>query len=424
MNRLILIGNGFDLAHGLKTSYKDFIKWYWTRRIMGLRGLLSHISNDGLCSLKLKNEMDVWNVWAHCNSALYSTNIDGKAIVEEIRKDTRNFSVESTPLFQEICYKIDTKGWADIEEIYYKHLTRQYHGARPPKDVNDEFDKIRKELIEYLTEIQNGITDDVTMPGIRREIFKPFSKEDIAIGAMDQWNEMLKDRLNYRGNEWEHLVVAYNEIYESRGYYADFIECFCKEHSDVTRLGEFDDVNERCPGFLLPDNILLLNFNYTNTADLYLPEADKFQVNHIHGSLSHPQSVIFGYGDEHDDEYQPLMKKNDNEYLRHIKSFRYLEAANYRKMLSFIEMDTYQVCIMGHSSGVSDRTLLKKLFEHKNCVSIKPYYHQKKDGTDDYWDIVCNIARNISDPSLMRDRVVIKEHCEPLSQLSQNTQNR
>ncbi len=28
MNRLILIGNGFDLSHGLKTSYCDFLKWY------------------------------------------------------------------------------------------------------------------------------------------------------------------------------------------------------------------------------------------------------------------------------------------------------------------------------------------------------------------------------------------------------------
>ena len=25
MNRLVIIGNGFDLAHGLPTSYKDFI---------------------------------------------------------------------------------------------------------------------------------------------------------------------------------------------------------------------------------------------------------------------------------------------------------------------------------------------------------------------------------------------------------------
>ena len=29
MNRIILVGNGFDLAHGLKTSYSDFINWYW-----------------------------------------------------------------------------------------------------------------------------------------------------------------------------------------------------------------------------------------------------------------------------------------------------------------------------------------------------------------------------------------------------------
>ncbi len=28
MNRLILIGNGFDLAHGLKTGYNYFVKWY------------------------------------------------------------------------------------------------------------------------------------------------------------------------------------------------------------------------------------------------------------------------------------------------------------------------------------------------------------------------------------------------------------
>jgi hypothetical protein len=29
MNRIILIGNGFDLAHGLKTRYADFIDWFW-----------------------------------------------------------------------------------------------------------------------------------------------------------------------------------------------------------------------------------------------------------------------------------------------------------------------------------------------------------------------------------------------------------
>ena len=29
MNRIVLIGNGFDLAHGLPTGYVDFINNYW-----------------------------------------------------------------------------------------------------------------------------------------------------------------------------------------------------------------------------------------------------------------------------------------------------------------------------------------------------------------------------------------------------------
>ena len=32
MNRIILIGNGFDLAHGLKTGYKNFIDNYWDNK--------------------------------------------------------------------------------------------------------------------------------------------------------------------------------------------------------------------------------------------------------------------------------------------------------------------------------------------------------------------------------------------------------
>ena len=165
------------------------------------------------------------------------------------------------------------------------------------------------------------------------------------------------------------------------------------------------------------DSIMLLNFNYTNTADVYFPKDNHISVNHIHGTISYPESIIFGYGDELDDEYEVLMRKNDNEFLRHIKSFRYLDTSNYKRMLGFIESAPYQLCIMGHSCGISDRTLLSTLFKHDNCVSIKPYYHLKEDGTDNYRDLVQNIARNFSDPRLMRDRVVEKERCEPLGKV-------
>ena len=57
---------------------------------------------------------------------------------------------------------------------------------------------------------------------------------------------------------------------------------------------------------------------------------------------------------------------------------------------------------------------LNTLFEHKNCVSIKPYYYKKEDGTDNYLELVMNISRNFTDMKLMRDRVVNKTYCEPL----------
>ena len=53
MNRIVLIGNGFDLAHGLKTSYADFINWYWEQwrnRIIHSKRL---VERDKLCSFKI-----------------------------------------------------------------------------------------------------------------------------------------------------------------------------------------------------------------------------------------------------------------------------------------------------------------------------------------------------------------------------------
>ena len=412
MNRLILIGNGFDLAHGLKTSYADFIDWYWEEFGKGLRSSTEKLVEDHFCSFKLNNSVGaagwylVWPYYVQMNPARPWTN---KEIVDIAKQhgDLCTF-ISKSKFFEKICEHLLTKKWVDIEDVFYDFLKK----SLVPKLINDDLVFIKEKLIEYL----NTLTEPTLNPIIRNQIFAPISKEDIDIGSMDKWKEMMKERLEYSKNDWEHLLAGYyTNIGELRAVEST-IEHFKHEIENGVHSNDIDDeyIEKICPGYRLPDKIMLLNFNYTNTADMYLQTNDMFSVNHIHGSLSDPESVIFGYGDERDDEYQPLMKKNDNEYLRHIKSFRYLESSNYRKMREFIEMGPYQVCIMGHSCGISDRTLLSTLFEHKNCVSIKPYYYQKEDGTDNYFDLICSIARNISDPRLMRDRVVRKERCEPL----------
>lgn len=60
MNRLVLIGNGFDLAHGLPTRYEDFINWYWGQRVQGFRDTYSSISKDILCKFEIDDEPHTW----------------------------------------------------------------------------------------------------------------------------------------------------------------------------------------------------------------------------------------------------------------------------------------------------------------------------------------------------------------------------
>lgn len=411
MNRIVLIGNGFDLAHDLKTSYTNFIEWYWREWGRQLLHGVGNVFEDRFYSFKLKKDVglanwyDVWNFRYFKDKPLDPWNED--EVLKIAKRDGKlcDFHI-SSPFFEKICEEIK-QPWFSIEEIYYSFLKI----CDNPKQINDDLEFIKDKFIEYLKSVEKPSIN----PIIKKQIFAPISKKEIAIGSMDRWKEMMKDRLDYDKDYWRNLFDGYFIDHGAIRSAESSVEHYKNEFATDIRSGSFDDVVEEiCPAFRLPDNIMFLDFNYTNTTDLYLPRADKFTVNHIHGQLSNPKSVIFGYGDERDDEYEKLMRKNNNEYLRQIKSFRYLDASNYRGMLGFIESGPYQLCIMGHSCGISDRTLLSTLFGHQNCVSIKPYYHLKEDGTDNYQDLVCCIARNFSDPRLMRDRVVGKERCEPL----------
>ncbi|MCE9216511.1 bacteriophage abortive infection AbiH family protein, partial [Bacteroides ovatus] len=165
---------------------------------------------------------------------------------------------------------------------------------------------------------------------------------------------------------------------------------------------------------LIP-NTLILNFNYTKTAEkLYIKNGNDKIIN-IHGELNNENNpIIFGYGDELDDDYERIERLQNNDFLENIKSIRYHKTRNYRKLLEFVALGPYQVFIMGHSCGNSDRTLLNTLFEHDNCLSIKVFYRQYEDGTDNYIDMIKNISRNFNNKPNMRDIVVNRESCSPL----------
>jgi hypothetical protein len=420
MNRIILIGNGFDLAHGLKTSYADFIDWYWKEWGERLLHGMNKIEEDGLVSFRLNKEAvvikwaDVWDYVFRREDPFKPWDVNLVLELAKTNNDICDFIITS-PILEELCKQLNDRKWVDIENVFFRHLSND---NEKPKKVNFELSVIRNRLIDYLKEVQDTVSGEVVKKDVQNKMLEPFNKKDMAVGSMDKWKEMLQQRVRYREDTWPELIslcFSNDKVYNE----CNNVDNFLKRYAE--RIWEFgiDSIDDdRVPiGLLLPERVMMLNFNYTNIADSYLPINERFNVNHIHGKLTSPESVIFGYGDEMDENYKKLSNKNDNEYLTNIKSIKYLESPNYRNLLDFIESDTYQLYIMGHSCGNSDRTLLNTLFEHKNCVSIKPFYFIRKDGTDNYMELVQNISRNFTDMKLMRDRVVNKEFCEPYSDL-------
>ena len=405
MNRIVLIGNGFDLAHGLKTSYADFIYWYWRRRIINLYEEKSSTSDDHLCKL-IRLNGEAWSIFVFYNNH-YLRDSEGKDIYNYLEENKGDFKIEFTPFFERIHNSIETKGWVDIENEYYQlleHYSLENYSAKDIEELNGQLQYMQELLTEYLTIINQQETPIIDT--IRRKIYEPIKKYDISVESTKTLAEYIVWCNKQKNEVWNSKLFYYGINPITSGYILD-VEKFKNDSTSCTDYPK---------AYMLPERIMLLNFNYTKTARKYLKQdCDIFSHNHIHGMLESPDSMIFGYGDEFEGRYKRLQDLNNNECLTNIKTIRYLESENYRKVLAFTESAPFQVYVMGHSCGNSDRTLLNTIFEHRNCISIKPYYYQKESGTDSYIETVQNISRNFADMKLMRDRVVNKTYCETLT---------
>lgn len=419
MNRIILIDNGFDLAHGLQTRYEDFINWYWDQWVINLMTCHNNVMNDCLCSFSINRSDSSWQyiMWEN-NFTLNRPN--GKVFVEYVLSNKESFELKFSPLLKRIQESLQEKNWVDIENEYYRLLTESISNngivTWKPQDINAQLQYLLNLLTQYLGEVNR--THIQCNDSIIKIISEPIKFENIAVSS----RQFFYDHCNYWANQDSHTLYnrlgACNATAEEADAIRAEIEDFLLHYTALCHDGGriVTGINKIPIRLLLPNNTLVLSFNYTGVTDLYA-QSCRCYANHIHGDLQEPNKMIFGYGDELDDNYRNFLKQENNEYLKNIKSIRYLGSPNYRGMLQFIESAPYQVYIMGHSCGNSDRTLLNTLFEHKNCVSIKPYYYQKEDGSDNYMEIVQNICRNFTDMKLMRDRVVNKTFCEPLPQV-------
>jgi hypothetical protein len=409
MNRLVIIGNGFDLAHGLPTSYKDFIDDYWkgvtcashdddfvSFQNLGQDFKFDQVENlEGLANFIMQHDEKIKFSEAEIYRE-YGNNRSGKYPRDHII----NYKNRLFKILNETSF---IKNWVDIENEYYYQLKKIIKSeSLDISKTNEYWSNEQRIQVEKL---------NVELEQVKNLLEKYLVNEVV-----------IKYNLDFTKNQNINWMKVYNFLKP--------ISLLSNEENILKEFISTEDVNEIKEHFEkerkeeLVNNLYFLNFNYTPIASIYcelLGKDDRIdsRINFIHGSLGNilENKTNFGFGDEMDDDYKTIENLNDNEYLKNFKSFKYLQNSNYNDLLRYIDSEKFQVIIMGHSCGLSDRTLLNTIFEHNNCRSIKVFYHQREDGTDNYTEIIQNISRHFNKKKLMREKIVNKTLCQPLPQI-------
>ncbi len=329
MNKIVLIGNGFDLAHGLKTRYSDFVLWYFKKVTQVAEENRSN-HHDDLIRINFNGCYLGGSVFDSLSNVIQSFKANGIEFIY------------ANPFFKNIVEVTRNFNWVDIESLYYSSLIKFYKTLE--KLQTDQNPTVQTDL----TKLNNCLV------AIERELIEYLS-------VITQKNPDKNQEIE------RHL-------------------------QGLIRASDFDHEN---------DQLLLVNFNYTSTIDLYFSVPHPFcKIINIHGRLNEPTNpIIFGYGDEMDIYYEKLERLNNNEFLKCFKSFSYFNTTNYQDITRFLETKLYHVAIMGHSCGLSDRVLLNSIFENPNCQRIKVFYHRRGEKSNDYFQKTQEISRHFS-PSI------------------------
>jgi hypothetical protein len=379
MNRLILIGNGFDLAHGMKTGYNDFIKWYLTRALV-VTGR-EFIYEDELLKVEKNNLADEIYIGGKVLTEEQLINFFYERGFEELISN-QGFKTEGyqniwhstffitikSQLLSTLLMNCSLTKWVDIENEFYERLKwiLPWKKAEKKQELLSDVNLSMKEIIRLLEIYLSEMPAPEIIDDYRQLMGEPIKMEDIVMPNL--------------------------------------------LHSDQ-----------------LPSTIQLLNFNYTPTVQRYFNTEianiypNDVYCNYIHGKLFDPDNpIIFGFGDELDDDYIKIELQKTKGFFEYIKSFWYFKTSNYHNLVRFIDGEEFQVYVLGHSCGLSDRTMLNMIFEHAYCKSIKIFYHGTKNGQNNYMSITQEIARHFKNKVLMRKKIAPFDKSFPMPQASTN----
>lgn len=368
LNRIILVGNGFDRSLGMPTSYSHFLDWIFQEALKKLlskaknsvfsrSGSYYHSFENELLKLEINTGTIGWIEQLIDNKKSYNEYL---LEIDKVKNHQEfHFSFQTRHGFiDELFSFYGQNSWVDIEQVYFKRLLETK--KENVKDFHLYFELLKKELLKYLQTLEINTNQG-------HELISKYRKHF--------FGKILK---------YDATVQVYEETKEN------------------------------------PAHFYFVNFNYTYfLRDLinHAPEyaKDENTINHIHGDLN-DFPIIFGYGNETGENYSKL-ESLGNDYLENIKSTHYFNSTHYRDLE--IQLNSpYEVYVYGLSCGLSDQILLNTIMQKDNCKQIRIFYNKYENGKDNFRETLMNISRVFDDKEVMRSKIITKQSDDFIRQIT------
>lgn len=392
---ILLIGNGFDLAHGLPTTYNDFLTF------------LEYINSDSsTSSLKINPELEV----------LIKKDDKAEAI-QKIKTLTNN----------NVWYKyfsvLDnlSPNWCDFEyEIEY--VVKQFEGFKKLLEKNHEIS---------LKDLKISINKKNEIISLNYDIFETFAKYYILKKFDITEKEISQILINNQfvltlGKKFKSSKPTIYWIYNAVAF-EDFINMISEELKDFTKsfelyLSYFVNKIEIKPiafiNNLLDDlNLQILSFNYTNTTTKYNKQFKHLPC-FIHGQAitDEKDNLVLGIN-ETSNSIDPLFTNFRKYFQRVLKNCNF----SYRNWINEINRynsgkiikvgsEIHHLYIIGHSLTLSDKNILNELITIKG-MKTTIYYRSDKNRKE----LLQNLAAILGYKAfteLIENKAIIFEKCD------------
>ena len=335
IKQLLIIGNGFDLACGLKSRYKDFFdnylssitssdsKMYWEKYFQKISYL-----NSG------KDDYS----WTDIETQIFIQLQNVELLIDNNLINRRYYEYENE-LIEEIEISLEkSNSKLNLESIldtfYLLWNLFEYNMIGNQLKLNTALNKIKKDLLELEEHFTNYLSNEIQNANSKIE-----TNNEIAINSFPENDYFIKSRILLLT-----LLLFYTDI-NTTTYISQNLEDLQNKSDSMSLIDDLLDIQ-----YLSNSNIIknyVLSFNYTQP----------FQITNqrnIHGNLKH-RNIIFGI------DYDKVNSYFSNQPTQFTKSYRILENKLNSDMV--IPSDIDKILFYGHGLGEADYSYFQAIFD-------------------------------------------------------------